>query len=97
MAFPATRMSYARIGIILAILTLIEFGVLYVPGLKPIVIGLLVVLSIAKLILVVQFYMHLRFERRVLGWVFLAGIGLSLSLWFALWAIMYYRIPSTLP
>lgn len=86
-----------RIGIILAVLTAIEFVILYIPAIKSIAIGLLLLLSIGKFVLVMQYFMHLRYERRILGWVFLTGLFLSLVVWYALWAIMYYRIPSTTP
>ena len=92
-----TSATYTRIGIILAVLTLIEFGILYVPPLKSVAIALLLALSIAKFALVVQHFMHLRYERRILTWLFLTGLLLSLALWYSLWAIMYYRIPSTTP
>lgn len=97
MALPATSKTYVRIGVILAVLTLIEFGILYVPALKSVAIGLLLLLSIAKFILVMQFFMHLRYERRILGWVFLIGFFMSLALWVGLWAIDYYRIPAVMP
>ncbi len=97
MATPASNTTYVRIGLILAVVTLIEFGILYVPALKSVAILLLLALSIAKFVLVVQYFMHLRYERRILGWVFLTGLILSIVLWYALWAIMYYRIPSTTP
>lgn len=97
MASTASTSTYTRIGLVLAVLTLIEFLILYVPQVKPVAVLLLVALSIAKFTLVVQFFMHLRFERRLLGGVFIAGLLLSLGIWYAVWAIFYYRIPTTIP
>ncbi len=52
--------TYVVVFLLLAILTLIELVVTYIPTIK---IVLLLVLSATKAILVASFYMHLRYER----------------------------------
>lgn len=97
MASSSAVSTYTRIAVVLTVLTALEFSILYLPAFRPVAIPALVALSLAKFTLVVQFYMHLRYERRVVGMVFLAGILLSLGVWYGTWAIFYYRLPATLP
>lgn len=73
-AHPGPR-TYVMIAVILAILTAAEVAVVYVPALEPVVLYLLVAMSAAKFILVVMFYMHLKFDSKLFSRVF---YGLSL-------------------
>ncbi len=78
---PKKRPNYVGIFIVLAVLTMIEVGVTYLPLPR---IPILVPLALIKASLVALFYMHLKFDRRVFSAVFLMGvlmgIGLILSL-----------------
>ncbi len=76
-----TNRTYILIGIVLTVLTLLEIGgyVLeengtFAPGTAALVIS---VLSAAKFILVVMFYMHLKFDSRVFTGVFLFPAALA--------------------
>jgi cytochrome c oxidase subunit IV len=73
----ATSKFYWIIGIILAILTAVEVAVFYVEALAPVLIPILVVLSIAKFVLVVQYFMHLKWDHAVFGRVFWAPLFLA--------------------
>ncbi len=64
----ATPGTYVAVLGALAVLTLIELIVVYIPFLGQV---LLVLIAIAKAWLVLQFYMHLRYENRILTWIFL--------------------------
>ncbi|PJF37419.1 MAG: hypothetical protein CUN49_00415 [Candidatus Thermofonsia Clade 1 bacterium] len=64
----ATPGTYVAVLGALAVLTLIELIVVYLPFLGQI---LLLVIATAKAWLVLQFYMHLRYERKILTWIFL--------------------------
>lgn len=64
----ATPGTYVAVLGALAVLTLIELTVVYIPFLGQF---LLVAIAIAKAWLVLQFYMHLRYERKILTWIFL--------------------------
>jgi cytochrome c oxidase subunit IV len=73
--------NYLGIFVALVVLTAIEIGVTYtslprIPVLLP--------LAIAKAALVVLFYMHLRFDRRVFSVIFVIGILVGVSLILAL-------------
>lgn len=69
--------NYLAIFIVLTVLTAVEVGVTYLPVPR---IPVLVPLAIAKAALVVLFYMHLRFDRRVFTLIFLIGVLMGISL-----------------
>jgi cytochrome c oxidase subunit 4 len=63
--------TYLSVFVLLAALTVAELLVTTLPILK---IPLLLGLATAKAWLVIQFYMHLRYENRLLTWVFLIPV-----------------------
>ncbi len=69
--------NYIGIFAALAVLTMIEVGVTYLPIPR---IPVLVPLAIAKAALVVLFYMHLRFDRRVFSLIFVIGILMGVAM-----------------
>lgn len=75
------RPNYVGVFVVLAVLTLVEIGVTYLPIPR---IPVLVPLALLKAALVAMFYMHLRFDRRVFTSLFafgiLIGLGLLISL-----------------
>jgi cytochrome c oxidase subunit IV len=76
---------YLQVFAWLALLTGLEVGVIYVPGLPTLAIGLvLVVLAGTKAALVALFYMHLSVEKRTLTYIALTPALLCVLLVFAL-------------
>ena len=76
---------YLQVFLWLGILTALEIGVIYVPWLTTVVIGLiLVVLAGTKAALVALFYMHLSVEKRTLTYIALTPAVLCVLLVFAL-------------
>jgi len=63
----ATVGTYVAVAVILTLITALEFGVIYIRRLAPVVVPLLLVMSAAKFALVVLFFMHLRYEGRPLA------------------------------
>lgn len=79
-----TPAQYWKIAVALAILTAIEVGLYYVDQeleLGALNAGLLLVLAIAKFIIVVGWFMHLRFESPLLNRFFTGGFILAFSLY----------------
>ena len=76
--------TYVKVAVILTVITALEFAVIYIRALTPILIPLLLVMSAAKFVLVMLFFMHLRYDSRVLATVFvgplLVAIGLIVAL-----------------
>lgn len=63
----ARRTQYVVVFVVLGVLTLVELGVALTPGIpKQAVVIALVTLAVAKAALIALFYMHLRFETRIL-------------------------------
>ncbi len=76
--------TYLKVAAILCAITALEFGVIYVRRLAPILVPLLIVLSVGKFALVVMFFMHLRYDNRVLTFLFVAPLVLATALAVAL-------------
>lgn len=69
--------TYVTIGAILAVITMLEVWAYNQPELRPILVPLLLALSASKFILVVGFFMHLKFDNPLLTAVF--GFGLIVA------------------
>ena len=70
-------MQYVWIGVALTIITAVELFASLGPDLGDALIPILVVLSAVKFVAVVAFYMHLRFENRLLVQVFAGSFALG--------------------
>ena len=66
-AAHVNRKLYWIIWVYLLVLTVVEVGLVYVPGIaKPLLVSALFLLAVVKATLVGLFYMHLRHETTVL-------------------------------
>jgi cytochrome c oxidase subunit 4 len=66
----ASLRTYVIIGVILTVVTAIEVAISYIPALSSVEVPLLLALSFAKFMLVVLFYMHLKFDSRIFSRLF---------------------------
>ena len=82
---------YWTIGGILAVLTAIEVALYYMK--PPMEQPLLLILSAVKFVLVVGFFMHLKFDSNVFTGVFMAGLALAMFMVSAL-VILYHHMPA---
>jgi heme/copper-type cytochrome/quinol oxidase subunit 4 len=73
----ASAAFYVWIGVILAVVTGVEVAIFYIEALDDIEAPLLVILSAAKVVLVVMYFMHLKMEPRFITGVFMAGLVLA--------------------
>lgn len=85
-AHPSDR-TYLLIAAVLAVLTAMEVMVFYVEALRPLLFPILMVLMAAKFLLVVGFFMHLKFDNRVLWGVFGWGLLVAFLIILALLAL----------
>ena len=76
--------TYVKVAAILTVITALEFAVLYIRALTPILVPLLLVLSAAKFALVVLFFMHLRDDSRALAAVFVGPLLVAIAFVIAL-------------
>jgi cytochrome c oxidase subunit IV len=81
---PATVGTYVRVALVLTGVTALEVGVIYVRQLAPIIVPLLIAMSAAKFALVALFFMHLRYDSRVLTLLFVGPLLLAAGLVVAL-------------
>lgn len=80
--------TYVAIGLILTIITAMEVAIFYIPALHGVMVPLLLLLSATKFILVVMFYMHLKFDSRTFASVFVSPLVLAISLVVGLFILM---------
>lgn len=75
--------NYFGVFIALVIITLIEVLISYLPALGVIQVPLLVALSLFKAMLVIAYYMHLKFDtpwyRLIVGFPLVFAIGLAIT------------------
>ena len=76
--------NYMNIFWTLAVLTVVEIGVVYLPMSKLVIGFLLVSLACTKAALVAMYFMHLKFERSTLGIIALTPLLLCVFLIFML-------------
>ncbi len=74
---PGER-QYIVIAVILAVITAAEVAVSYSEAFEDILAPTLILMSIVKFVMVVAFFMHLRFDSRLFRRLFVAGIFLAL-------------------
>ena len=75
---------YVLVGAILSIITLVEVWAFSWEFLGGLLIPLMLVLSLGKFILVVGFYMHLKFDRKYYAWIFTSCMIIGVVLFVAL-------------
>jgi cytochrome c oxidase subunit 4 len=75
-AHPGPR-TYVIVGVVLAVITMVEVWAYTSEAIRPFLVPILLVLSATKFVLVVGFYMHLRFDAPLFTGVF--GFGLAVA------------------
>ena len=88
MRHPSFR-QYVGIAVILFAITIVEFVLIYDKAGIDVHLGeskipLLIALSAVKFAIVIMFYMHLKFDNRLLSGIFLAGLALAFAVGIAL-------------
>ena len=81
--------KYVLVAVILAIITGIEVLVYYQPSIKPIIVPVLMAMSAIKFIMVVMFFMHLRYDNRLFSIAFVGGLGLAAAVLVAVLSIFH--------
>lgn len=72
-----TWRTYVVIGFVLCVITAVEVAIFYIEALATLLVPILLMLSLAKFVIVVMFYMHLKFDSKVFGRVFFAPLLLA--------------------
>ena len=85
---PGAR-QYVIIGAILAIITLIEFGVFYLSIDPALMTWIILILSSSKFLLVVGYFMHLKFDDVRFSGLFFVPFIIMVSLGVVLMALFF--------
>ena len=80
--------TYVRVALVLTAITALEVGAIYIRFLTPVVVPLLLVMATAKFVLVVMFFMHLRYDPRPLTFVFAGPLVIATLLGLSLLALV---------
>ncbi|HEX9547853.1 MAG TPA: cytochrome C oxidase subunit IV family protein [Acidimicrobiales bacterium] len=83
-----TEATYMKVALILAVLTGIEVAISYIKGLGSAAAPLLIILALTKFVLVVGYFMHLKFDNPVLRRVFTTGFALAIVVYIAVFLIL---------
>ena len=79
---------YVGIAIFLAIITAVEVAIYYIEALESVLVPVLIVLSAIKFIIVVGSFMHLKFDGKLLSFIFAAALITSLAVYIAVDVMM---------
>lgn len=85
----ASNRTYVQIALILAGITFVEVVIYYVPTVRPLLIPALIILSLAKFVMVVSFFMHLKYDHRLYRFMFAAGMAVTLGVYLAFLAMAW--------
>ena len=69
-----TAKTYWLIALILAVITAVEIAIPYIEALDPIKVPALLILGAMKFMIVVGFFMHLRYEKNLYKILFFIGV-----------------------
>ncbi len=76
--------KYTVIAVILTAITSVEVAVIFIESLRPLWVPILLLLSAAKFVMVVGYYMHLKFDARLYTTMFVGGFLLAVAVLVAL-------------
>ena len=83
--------GYIRIAVILAAITglevstyYVDFGVLFLPA--------LLIMMVIKFVMVVSYFMHLKFDNKIFSFLFYAGLVLAIGVYAAFLATFKFFI-----
>ena len=78
-----TDAQYIKIALILAVVTAIEVGLYYTKFSQAATNTALLVLAAIKFVMVAAYFMHLKFDNRLLRRLFISGFVLAVSVYVA--------------
>jgi cytochrome c oxidase subunit 4 len=92
----ASLKTYIQVAVVLAIITAVEVATLYVPGIpKALLVVSLLAMSVVKFVLVVGFFMHLKYDGGIMRAMFIGPLVLSILIILAIMALFgaYLLLP----
>jgi cytochrome c oxidase subunit 4 len=84
----ASTKTYVNVAIVLAIITAVEVATLYIPGIpNSLLVASLIGMSVVKFVLVVGFFMHLRYDHNIMRSLFIGPLIIAICIILALMAL----------
>lgn len=83
-----TQGTYIKVAIFLAIITAVEVAIYYIDAFSSFLVPTLIILSAVKFITVVGYFMHLKFDSKLLGFTFTAAMLVSMAVFIATWLVV---------
>lgn len=77
-----TNFGYVRIAAILGIITGLEVSTYYVDF-GPLFLPALLIMMAIKFVMVVSYFMHLKFDNKIFSMMFYAGLILAIGVYYA--------------
>jgi cytochrome c oxidase subunit 4 len=74
--------GYINIALILAAITALEVSTYYVDF-GPLFLPSLLVMMVVKFVIVVSYFMHLKFDNKIFTWLFYSGLFLAVGVYVA--------------
>ena len=87
---PGER-TYVTVALILAVVTAIEVAIYYIEAIEDILVPTLLILSAAKFVAVVGYFMHLKFDDRRFRWIFVFGLSVAVACYLGGAAVFIYN------
>lgn len=87
-----TARTYVLIGVFLTIITVVEVVIYGIDAIRPMLALVLTILSAAKFVTVVGFFMHLKFDHPLFRYMFGFGLLVAISIVTAL-SILFAQNP----
>jgi cytochrome c oxidase subunit IV len=81
--------GYVKIALILAAITALEVATYYVDF-GPLFMPALMIMMVVKFVVVVSYFMHLKFDNKLFTWVFYAGLFLAIGVYAAALATFHF-------
>jgi cytochrome c oxidase subunit 4 len=78
-----TEAKYVKVALILAVLTAIEVGLYYTKFSQALTNTMLLALAALKFVMVAAYFMHLKFDNKLLRRLFVTGFVLAVSVYVA--------------
>lgn len=85
-----SQAKYVQIAGILAIITAIEVAIYYIEAISDFLVPILILLSAVKFVIVVGYFMHLKFDSKILTWTFAAAMVISVAVYIGTWLMQHY-------
>jgi cytochrome c oxidase subunit 4 len=79
--------TYVLVAAVLAMITAVEVMVFYIDALRPVIVPILISLSAAKFVLVVSFFMHLKYDGKILRGLFAGPLLVAIAIIVAMMAL----------